>query len=54
MYDQLYEKLASQSRQDAAKLDLGHKEPYINPPIPEIQPKDREKIKVFAPSQTKE
>jgi hypothetical protein len=33
---------------------LGYKTPYMNPPIPEIQPKKRKKIKVFTPLKKKE
>ncbi|MFW9780001.1 MAG: hypothetical protein ACFFE8_14190 [Candidatus Heimdallarchaeota archaeon] len=52
IYTQLYDKLASLGRQDTPEPELGYKEPYINPPIPVIQPKERKKIKVFIPLKT--
>ncbi|MHA1215269.1 MAG: hypothetical protein ACTSPG_08215 [Candidatus Hodarchaeales archaeon] len=42
IYDQIYTRLTIKE-----KKDLGYKSPYLNPSIKSIEPKQREKIRLF-------
>ncbi|WP_455143183.1 hypothetical protein [Candidatus Hodarchaeum mangrovi] len=45
IYNDIYKKLTLEEKQE-----LGYKEPYINPVLSSVEPKKRETIRLFLPS----